>query len=475
MINFYQSTSIREIIQLEDRKGRLKASDFSKQTLRISDELKDKRNKSRKLSAKEREYLLLEIEELRNNLESSKNIDFEAVCQLIVSDKQILAFRCVEIKGKISYCAEDLVTRIVCQLIKEDLKHAYRLTPANRDDIVEQVFALLDSPMRQLVIRADINSFFESIPQVDLLKKIEEDGYVSSRTIKCLKRIFYRFNEDFHNNKQLGIPRGLAFSSYLSEIYLGMVDAKIKDIEGVYFYRRYVDDLILVANPSKFNTLWGELQQQFAVKRLTLHEDSIKRYIGVWGKKVGNESFDYLGYHWTYLYGCLKLSIKDTKVEKYKQLIAELFDAYSKSSHFRTEKRKTDGIDVEIDTKQPDSLILLFRRLKALTGNGLLTYKKSYVATGIYFSNKYINEFAALDELDEYLHQKIVSLVFPPRLFEYKRAGESREENIRKIKEKLHQYSFRRGFEHIKIQRHASYSQSLVSVKRIHLKDILHG
>jgi len=47
----------------------------------------------------------------------------------------------------------------------------------------------------------------------------------------------------------LGLPRGLAISATLSEYVLRRFDKVLSDREGVYFYERFVDDIIIVADP----------------------------------------------------------------------------------------------------------------------------------------------------------------------------------------------------------------------------------
>jgi hypothetical protein len=323
--------------------------------------------------------------------------------------------------------------------------------------------------MRQTVIRADIKEFFESIPQTILMCKLVEDGYLSSRTIKYIKRILYKYNEDTESDKHIGIPRGLAFSSYLAEIYLDSIDMRIRGIDGVYFYRRYVDDLIVMANTDDKCGLWEEMSQVFMSKGLVLHVESDKRYVGEWSGETDGESFDYLGYHWSYAKEHLQLSIKEAKIKKYISLIDDIFETYIRTSHFCSRKANTAGCK-----HKKDPLMLLFRRLKVLTGNGLLSGRKNYVATGIFFSNKYITDFSGLDVLDKYLCSRIDLLEFHPGLFNYGN-GISRGEIIKEIKEHLHELSFRTGFEKRDVQHRMHFSQTLRDIKRIHIARNNHG
>lgn len=149
------------------------------------------------------------------------------------------------IKGHKAYVSKNMDTMLVCQIIKQELRRSYKLHPANMDMIIEQIKGLLDNKMLKIVIRADIHSFFESISQNELVKKLSDDGFVSRKTVKYLKRILYTYNETANILDEKGLPRGLSFSSHLSELYMRPIDERVRRLDGVLFYKRYVDDILL--------------------------------------------------------------------------------------------------------------------------------------------------------------------------------------------------------------------------------------
>ena len=111
---------------------------------------------------------------------------------------------------------------------------------------------LLEDGFPKLIIRTDIKSFYESIPQKDILQKIKDDNLLSIKTQKFIGEILNGYNvatcqtEDFK-----GVPRGVGVSAYLSELYMRAVDNKIKELPDLIFYARYVDDIIAVFTPQK--------------------------------------------------------------------------------------------------------------------------------------------------------------------------------------------------------------------------------
>lgn len=64
----------------------------------------------------------------------------------------------------------------------------------------------------------------------------------------------------------------------------------------------------------------------------------------------------------------------------------------------------------------------LFERIDILTSNGLLSGRKNFVTTGIYYTNKYLTDLSQLNKLDDYLSEKIESkeaFCPPSNLFNY--------------------------------------------------------
>ena len=143
----------------------------------------------------------------------------------------------------------------ICKLIMKELNKVYKVKTLSRDSIMSDLSMILKDPCDKTIIRTDVKSFFESIPRDVLLNKIEQDGIICSKTVKILKRLDYDLTND--TNPYKGVPRGLSFASVLSEIYLREVDRRINKIKGLYFYRRFVDDIVIVAynNGTKNNPI----------------------------------------------------------------------------------------------------------------------------------------------------------------------------------------------------------------------------
>lgn len=81
----------------------------------------------------------------------------------------------------------ELEEKLVCQLIKEDLKRVYKVVPADRNEIITQIKALLSGHTKKVIIRADIKSFFESVPLDSVIDKLLRDAYLNKLSLTYLR------------------------------------------------------------------------------------------------------------------------------------------------------------------------------------------------------------------------------------------------------------------------------------------------
>lgn len=405
--------------------------------------------------------LEIEIEELRQKLEDKKKEELTQKAEVISQGNAKIEIRHLEIKSHQTFVAANIETRLVCQIIKLELRRSYKLSPTDMNTVIEGLKGLLDNPMSKIIIRADITSFFESIPQQELIDKLRDDGFIARRSLKYLRKMMYEYNRISGNHNHIGVPRGLAFSSYLSELYMRPIDKKIKRMNGVYYYKRYVDDIVLVLDPTvmKPEEYWKELSAIFQDYKLSLHEDSQKKFICLLNKSTKCAHFEYLGYKFIFSKEKLEVQLSDKRFKKYHLLIDAIFEIYAKCANHHTVGK--------------DALKELFDRLKMLTSNGVLSGRKNYVATGIFYSNKHLTDDCQLRQLDDYLSSVIgnVEKFNPPKtLFNYKEEGNDYQKNLDRIKKKLHGYSFREGFRNRKIYKSTRDSRTLLGLQRIYHK-----
>lgn len=467
VIDFYHFDSLWRIMKGEEKRGKLRADYYSSEVIGISENLKSLRSQLRSSPKEERDSLQQDIQDLKDEMDEKKKEELKRKAFDISRGKAKLKIKSLTIKGHGAFASNNLDTVLVSQIVKLELKRCYRLYPANRDVIIEQIKGLLNNGMSKIVIRADICSFFESIPQQGLVSKLADDGFVSKKTVKYLKGLFYAYNDKADNKEGMGLPRGLSFSSHLAELFMRPIDEKIKQTEGVYYYKRYVDDILIVADPAKGDKehYWNVVNGVFKESGLALHNGSEKKYIACWDGTTMEEQFDYLGYKFVYRKGRLDVCLSQKRYQKYKTLIDAIFEIYAQCSHYR---RMVDTRGQEVPRR--DALHQLFDRLETLTSNGLLSGRKNFVATGVYYSNKYLTNLKQLEDLDAYLAKTIDSketFCPPANLFDYGKDN-GYEKNVDLIVSKLHDFSFARGFRERRIHKDNRFGRVLLDLQRIY-------
>lgn len=274
----------------------------------------------------------------------------------------------------------------------------------SRDFIVLTACKLIAEGVPYRIYRLDIKSFFESIDH-DFLKNSVRRLSVNPLTTKNL---FYLL-DIYAGMGGTGVPRGLGISSTLAEIALSDFDHCVSNLNNVYYYIRYVDDILLISNRTErkvdfFNKLESLLPIGLLFNRSS-SKLSIQEAINAPEWSLNNDKlickFSYLGYeikvHDAQKIRSLKnpirkvtLDIADSKVKKIKTRIVRSFIAYLKDKKFQD----------------------LRDRLRLLTNNYSIydidSGRKKFV--GIYYSYPFISQDSvSIVALDKFINNAILS------------------------------------------------------------------
>lgn len=259
------------------------------------------------------------------------------------------------------------------------IKRLYTVSHSNRNDILNQVIKTLDDGHNYKVIRADIRDFFDNVPRHKLVKKLKSDSMLGSLMINKLNQL----ESTLSDLSCRGLPRGISLSSTLSELYLRDFDYEMKCCEGVYYYARYVDDIIIICidNLTGIETI---LRRKLKELELELN-DKFKVIDG----KLMDLDFDYLGVNFNFSGEVIKYSLSHSKVKKYKTRIINSILDYKKN----------------LDGK------LLVKRIKFITSNYRLFTKteSNNLKAGIYYNNQFINDYSQLNSMNEFLRKSFSS------------------------------------------------------------------
>lgn len=276
------------------------------------------------------------------------------------------------------YIADNIESKIIMRYIDKLIKRVYKVKQANRDRIIKQLISILYSTNEFYIIKLDISSFYESINSNRIIKHLKDDGIISYQNISYIENII-------KNTCQNGLPRGVAFSSSLSEIYLRKFDNFLKQHLKISYFARYVDDIIIISSEN----IIGEIKS-YLKRNLNLEINGIKKkIIPVRNNEHLTCDFDFLGYKF-YLDTFatkndkkrnVKIAIADSKIKKIQNRIVKSCLIYLINGRFDD----------------------LYDRMKLILSNyQLKSNENGILMTGIYYNYKEITDKSALLEINRF-------------------------------------------------------------------------
>ncbi|WP_314960341.1 antiviral reverse transcriptase Drt3a [Hoylesella nanceiensis] len=280
---------------------------------------------------------------------------------------------------------ESLCQDLVLRKLYNNIKRIYRIEQSNRNQIIKQMVSLLKDGACKWIVRLDIRNFYESIEREKLINRFLEDGRLNYQSIYLLKNLFS--NSTISQMK--GLPRGLNISSVMSELYMKYFDLEIRRMDGVFYYARFVDDIIIFCSSrNSQENVWKNVPELLGKLGLKLNESKSHR----WDNQQKKLNLTYLGY--TFIpkeNHIIEIAIADKKVNVIKTRITKSFVRFAKDGNFEDLKN----------------------RIKFLTGNITINNPSTLlpIRIGIYFNYNMISSKTSLYELDKYyqrlLHCKI--------------------------------------------------------------------
>ncbi len=148
---------------------------------------------------------------------------------------------CRQMKKSKLYSSNNIGTVLVQRKINENFRRIYKVKQSNRKHIVAQIYSLISESIPKHIIKLDISSFYENIPRETVVEKIVSKGPISLSTKTLLSKLYSLPTI----SSTRGLPRGIGLSASLSEYYMRDFDKEITKIKGVYYYARYVDDIVV--------------------------------------------------------------------------------------------------------------------------------------------------------------------------------------------------------------------------------------
>lgn len=299
--------------------------------------------------------------------------------------------------------------------LQYNLRNTFKVCPANCRHILVNVKIFLNSKIPVYIIRTDIDSFFESIPQNKLKDLVLQESLLSPKSRSFVKGILNEYEQIKSKDASLaslpkgcGVPRGVGISSYLSEIYLRGLDRELSNRREVLYYARYVDDIFIILSgldshktlEDYYKKITELCDREFGLKLKQPDASDKCQLEDFYSKDRVNCYFNYLGYR-------LRLSkegkkglecnffMKKEKLTRIKDKINKAISHFNSLSKYDVKQAYKDLVD----------------SLKYLTGNISLNRGKSGVKVGLYYSNDLLSEDGvnSLAGLTKFLHSRKVT------------------------------------------------------------------
>ena len=154
----------------------------------------------------------------------------------------------LRVNGKTAYYFSSLKARLVANRLADNIRFAYRIQMPNRNLVIDQLATLLQENVPFTVMKFDVKGFFESIDRSRLFAQLDYDLKLTTESRTLLYDLCA--HPDLPNS---GIPRGLPVSGMLAELFIRPFDDAVRILPDVYFYTRFVDDILVFASSDASN------------------------------------------------------------------------------------------------------------------------------------------------------------------------------------------------------------------------------
>lgn len=413
----FSSENFRKIFDIENRKGIYLEGEFYPDIDDINKKIKDlnsdiknlwKNGLSKEEYFEEREAL----DEMKDELKAKKEKVLIEKLSVVSSTVTAKEFKLqIEVDTAVSSRPVYKTTRsleniLTLKQLQYNFRKLYKVKQSDRYQIISQLKNLLDDGFPKIIIKTDIEGFYENILHEQLLNKINNENLLTHLSRKFIQQILSEYKAKAATSK--GVPRGIGISPYLTELYMRDVDAKIRSISNIMYYARYVDDIVVIFMPNIDSTTHDYkriIKDIFKAEGLTMNENKTKIIDLLDKGKNQNYFIEYLGYKFTSGYHAnkhipLTLTISEQKKKRYGGRLLKAFTIYQKQAKGNEKQARK----------------LFVKRIKFLMSNTRLVNNKRNVITGIYYTNSLVNTKSDFQILDRYFKQLIIRFALPVAL-----------------------------------------------------------
>jgi hypothetical protein len=303
----------------------------------------------------------------------------------------------IEIKGNIAHSVRSTPHLVVLRCLNQIIRQSVKIEPSDRDTIIRCLATVLAEGVPHRLYKFDIKSFFESIDTPALFQQLANEPDMPRSAVLVLNSYL---NLLLDRNIR-GVPRGIQLSATLSEYIMKQFDEYVSRLPEVYFYARYVDDIVIVTGAREDKTHFARQIKRQLPRPLEFNTTKTRVLdIPVQKKSDGLSivgDFDYLGYNF---------SIHES---------ARIHNRLCRSNQITIAPRKVRRLKSRLCRAVTSFIVdnnisLLERRLQLLTGN----YNLRDISTGrlrnvgLYCNYRRANSTASLIELDSFFRSLVI-------------------------------------------------------------------
>lgn len=232
-------------------------------------------------------------------------------------------------------CVPSLIDQAVLKSVDLTLKEQCKI-----DNQTNLAFFIVQEILKDIpkfskdtkVLRLDIQKYFNSINHEKLLNRLETKkcpSWLKGLVKNAITTPAKELHEKTPPPNAKGVPQGLSIASYLADLYLESFENVLKKFSiGSY---RYVDDILVFFYPEQEKELLDYIEKSFDALDLKFHtQDSSKYYNGPMASKDG---FDFLGYHFFVTTEKIKVSVRNSSVQKFLNSSIGLITKYQKGGY----------------------------------------------------------------------------------------------------------------------------------------------
>lgn len=300
--------------------------------------------------------------------------------------------------GKAVARATDHASTIALRMLNRGIFDG-RQASGNRDDIVLALRAIISEQVPFSIIKLDVRSFYESFDSNHIHNHLGECRGISSSTRVAIKSVLTSHSSLGHS----GLPRGLVLSPTLADSMMRSFDERLLSNPEIFFYRRFVDDIVIVMDSSaNCGQSIKEIEQLLPKglefkesKNVCLAFDKCSPKQSASGKTTKYLAFNYLGYTFHVANSDHNFRPDDTR---------EVWLDIAQNKVVRTKSRLMKSYVEFIKT---GDFSLLERRVKHLTSNISIRDRSKGITrlSGIHYNYPLVDleRSTSLRELDSFL------------------------------------------------------------------------